>query len=317
MTSLPFRSASELVALLSAKKISSEELLDLYVARIDKYNPKRQRRHRHGHRGRAQEGTPRRRRASPRERSCGPLHGLPVTIKDSFDLAGLPATWGVPELRDHRPASNALAVQRYIDAGAITFGKTNVAAYLIGWATRNEIYGTTSNPWDLARSPGGSSGGAAAALAAGLTGLELGVDFGGGVRNVAHYCGIYGHKPTYGVTNWVGHVMPGIGEKPDLAVAGPLARSADDLELALSLIAGPVPDDAVAWRLELATAAQAAVGRPQGRGDARRCQLRRRHRGPGPYPGGRRFPRQERRKVSDRARPAIDTAAAFRVSAAC
>ena len=119
----------------------------------------------------------------------------------------------MPELKDHRPAGNALAVQRYIDAGAITFGKTNVAAYLIGWATRNEIYGTTSNPWDLARSPGGSSGGAAAALAAGLTGLELGVDFGGGVRNVAHYCGIYGHKPTYGVTNWVGHVMPGIGEK--------------------------------------------------------------------------------------------------------
>ncbi len=249
-SSMPFRSASELSALVKSRKIGSEELLDLYLTRIEKYNPR-------VNAVIAMDIAGARRRAKAADSALakgedwGPLHGLPVTIKDSFDLAGLPATWGVPELRDHRPATNALAVQRYLDAGAIAFGKTNVAAYLIGWATSNEIYGTTNNPWDLVRSPGGSSGGAAAALAAGLTALDIGVDFGGGVRNVAHYCGIYGHKPTYGVTNWVGHVMPGIGNKPDLAVAGPLARSALDLKLALSLIAGPTPDDAVAWQLTL------------------------------------------------------------------
>jgi len=312
MNSLPFRSASELVSLLSAKKISSEELLDLYVARIDKYNPKVNAviaMDIAGARKKARQAD----EAIAKGKKLGPLHGLPVTIKDSFDLAGLPATWGVPELRDHRPAGNALAVQRYIDAGAITFGKTNVAAYLIGWATRNEIYGTTSNPWDLARSPGGSSGGAAAALAAGLTGLELGVDFGGGVRNVAHYCGIYGHKPTYGVTNWVGHVMPGIGEKPDLAVAGPLARSADDLELALSLIAGPVPDDAVAWRLELPPPRKRRLGDLKVavmRDDANfdvDTEVQDRIQAVAD------FLAKKGAKVSDRARPAIDTAAAFRV----
>jgi amidase len=250
MTSMPFRSATELSALIKARKIGSEELLDLYLQRIEKHNPR-------VNAVVAMDITGARRRAKAADNALakgedwGPLHGLPVTIKDSFDLAGLPATWGVPELRDHRPATNAFAVQRYLDAGAIAFGKTNVAAYLIGWATANEIYGTTSNPWDLIRSPGGSSGGSAAALAAGLTALDIGVDFGGGVRNVAHYCGIYGHKPTYGITNWIGHVMPGIGNKPDLAVVGPLARSAEDLKVALSLIAGPIPDEAVAWQLKL------------------------------------------------------------------
>jgi len=253
MISMPFRSATELAALIKARKIGSEELLDLYLQRIEKYNPR-------VNAVIAMDVAGARRRAKaadsalPKGEDWGPLHGLPVTIKDSFDLAGLPATWGVPELKDHRPATNAFAVQRYLDAGAIAFGKTNVAAYLIGWATANEIYGTTSNPWDLDRSPGGSSGGSAAALAAGLTALDIGVDFGGGVRNVAHYCGIYGHKPTYGITNWVGHVMPGIGHKPDLAVVGPLARSAEDLKVALSLIAGPIPDEAIAWQLKLPAA---------------------------------------------------------------
>jgi amidase len=250
VNSTPFRSATELANLIKQKKIGSEELLDLYLTRIEKYNPRL-------NAVIAMDAAGARRRAKAADSALakgedwGPLHGLPVTIKDSFDLAGLPATWGLTELRDHRPATNALAVQRYLDAGAIAFGKTNVPAYLIGWTTQNEIYGTTSNPWDLERSPGGSSGGAGAALAAGLTALEIGVDFGGGVRNVAHYCGIYAHRPTYGVTNWVGHLMPGIGNKPDFAVAGPLSRSSDDLEMALSLIAGPVPDDAAAWKLTL------------------------------------------------------------------
>ena len=161
MNSIPFRSATELAALIRQKKIGSEELLDLYLARIEKHNPR-------VNAIIAMDIAGARRRAKAADNALakgevwGPLHGLPVTIKDSFDLAGLPSTLGVPELRDRRPAGNALAVQRYLDAGAIAFGKTNVAAYMIGWATSNEIYGTTSNPWDLERSPGGSSGGAAA-----------------------------------------------------------------------------------------------------------------------------------------------------------
>jgi amidase len=312
VNSLPFRSATELSSLLKARKIGSEELLDLYLARIEKYNARVNAvisMDIAGARRKARQADA----AIARGDKLGPLHGLPVTIKDSFDLAGLPATWGVPELKDHRPAGNALAVQRYLDAGAIAFGKTNVAAYLIGWATHNDIYGTTSNPWDLTRSPGGSSGGAAAALAAGLTGLEIGVDFGGGVRNVAHYCGIYGHKSTYGITNWVGHVMPGIGEKPDLCVVGPLARSADDLGLALSLIAGPVPDDAVAWRLELPPPRVSRLG------DLRvAVMLDDTNFGVDTEVQDRiqavaDFLAEKGAKVSDRARPAIDTAVAFRV----
>ena len=312
MNSVPFRSAIDLSALIKQKKIGSEELLNLYLKRIDKYNPRI-------NAVIATDIPNARRRAKAADTAIakgdywGPLHGLPITIKDSFDLAGMPATWGIPELRDHRPVTNALAVQRYLDAGAVAFGKTNVAAYLIGWATQNEIYGTTSNPWDIARSPGGSSGGAAAALAGGLTALDIGVDFGGGVRNVAHYCGIYGHKSTYGITNWIGHVMPGINNKPDLCVAGPLARSADDLKLALSLIAGPTPEEAVAWKLNLPPPRTTDLSKlrvavmledPNFPVDAE-VQER--------IQAVAEFLAKKNAKVSDRTRPAIDSAAAFRI----
>lgn len=247
---LAFRSASELAALIQAKKVGSEELLDIYLDRFERHNPRL-------NAVIATDFASARRRAKAADAAIakgelwGPLHGIPMTIKDSFDVAGMPSTWGVVELKDHRPARNALAVERFIDAGAIFFGKTNVPAFLIGWATNSEVHGTTNNPWDLTRSPGGSSGGSAAAIAAGLSGLEIGVDFGGGVRNVAHYCGIYGHKPTYGITNWVGHVLPGFGTRPDLAVNGPIGRSANDLKLALSLMAGADPSEAIAWTLTL------------------------------------------------------------------
>jgi amidase len=247
---LAYRSAAELAALLKAKKVGSEELLDLYLDRFEKYNSQ-------VNAVIATDFASARRRAKAADialakgENWGPLHGIPMTIKDSFDVAGMPSTWGVAELKDHRPARNALAVDRFVDAGAIFFGKTNVPAFLIGWATNSEVHGTTNNPWDLTRSPGGSSGGSAAAIATGLSALEIGVDFGGGVRNVAHYCGIYGHKPTYGITNWVGHVLPGFGTRPDLAVNGPIARSAADLKLALSLMAGADPSEAIAWKLTL------------------------------------------------------------------
>ena len=190
----------------------------------------------------------------------GPLHGLPMTVKDSYDVAGLPTTWGVPELRDNVAETNAVAIDRLLVAGAVIFGKTNVPYNLADFQSYNDIYGTTNNPWDLERVPGGSSGGAAAALAAGLTGLETGSDIGGSIRNPAHYCGVYGHKPTWGVLPLRGHAKPGVLAPADISVIGPLARDAGDLALAVDVMAGPDRIEANGWRLELP--------RPEGRGPA-------------------------------------------------
>jgi amidase len=172
----------------------------------------------------------------------GPLHGLPMTVKEAFDLPGTPSTWGFEHLRHHIPAQTATAVARLQAAGAIVYGKTNVPVALADWQTFNPVYGTTHNPWDLGRTPGGSSGGSAAALAAGLTALELGSDIGASIRNPAHYCGVYGHKPTWGVVPMAGHAPPGIPciDTLDIAVAGPLARSARDLHLAMEVLCTPL-----------------------------------------------------------------------------
>ena len=181
----------------------------------------------------------------------GPLHGLPMTVKESFDVAGWPTTRGLTEFKDNIAREDSLAVQRLKRAGAIVFGKTNVPVLLADWQTFNPIYGTTNNPWDLLRTPGGSSGGSAAALAAGLTGLELGSDIGASIRGPAHYCGVYGHKSTWGVCSPKGHSLPGAVHPGDISVIGPLARSADDLRLAFDIIAGPDEMDAQGWRLAL------------------------------------------------------------------
>ena len=135
-----------------------------------------------------------------------------------------------------RPAA---AVQRLLEAGAVVFGKTNVPVALADWQTFNPVYGTTNNPWDLTRTPGGSSGGSAAALAAGLTALELGSDIGASIRNPAHYCGVWGHKPTWGVVPQQGQQLPGtsVWTRIDIGVAGPMARSAHDLTLAMDVLA--------------------------------------------------------------------------------
>src|SRR5207244_7191186 len=124
------------------------------------------------------------------------------------------------------PKRNALAVDRLLGAGVVLFGKTNVPLDLADWQSYNAIYGTTNNPWDLSRTPGGSSGGSAAALAAGLTGFDAGSDIGSSIRNPAHYCGVYGHKPTFGIISYRGHALPGAVSTPDISVVGPLARSA-------------------------------------------------------------------------------------------
>ena len=179
----------------------------------------------------------------PKGQNWGPLHGLPMTVKDVFEVVGMPATSGDPLLKDYIPKSNAIAVQRLIDSGAIIFGKTNVPYHGADIQSYNEIYGTTNNPWDLSRTPGGSSGGAAAALAAGFTPLELGSDIGGSIRLPASYNGVFGHKPTFGIVPRYGHIPPMPGRVPPnamslipLFVVGPLARSADDLELALEVL---------------------------------------------------------------------------------
>lgn len=181
----------------------------------------------------------------------GPLHGVPMTVKESFDLAGTASTFGRPERREHLATEDAVAVARLRRVGAVIFGKTNVPKDLADWQSFNAVYGATVNPWDSGRSPGGSSGGAAAALAAGLTPLELGSDIGGSIRLPAHFCGVYGHSPTYGLVPMRGHA-PVAGSPPsDLAVAGPLARTVSDLALAFELLQGPDAPASAAWRLDL------------------------------------------------------------------
>lgn len=181
----------------------------------------------------------------------GPLHGVPMTIKESFDWMGTPSTSGFADRLDWRPERNDETVQRLLDAGAVIYGKTNLPVGMADWQTFNPVYGTTGNPWNPELIPGGSSGGSAAALAAGMTALELGSDIGASIRNPAHYCGVFGHKPTYGLVPIAGHGSPGSPLSLDIGVAGPLARTAGDLRLGLDILAGPGGLDARAWRLEL------------------------------------------------------------------
>lgn len=184
-----------------------------------------------------------------------PLLGVPMTIKESFNLAGTATTWGFPHGKGYVPQDDALAVERLKTAGAVIVGKTNVPIALADWQSYNDIYGTTNNPYDVTRSPGGSSGGSAAALAAGYGPLSLGSDIGGSLRVPAHFCGVTAHKPSWGVAPLRGHTPPHIPPLPgdiDLAVLGPMARNAADLALALDILAGPDPlTDAPAYALSL------------------------------------------------------------------
>ncbi|MEM7334910.1 MAG: amidase [Chloroflexota bacterium] len=185
--------------------------------------------------------------------SIGRLHGLPMTIKDTFEVVGMTATAGANSLKYHHPNQDSVVARRLQDAGAIIFGKTNTPPYAMDVQTYNDLFGVTNNPWNLAHTAGGSSGGSAAALAAGFTTLEMGSDIGGSIRTPAHFCGVYGHKPTHGVVPMHGHIPGPLGTKghPDLAVAGPLGRSAKDLALGLSLIAGSDSLNATGWQLKL------------------------------------------------------------------
>ena len=165
-----------------------------------------------------------------------------VNVKESFGVEGQPCTWGFRHSASKAPA-HAVAVRRLLDAGAILLGATNVPFELMDGQSFNDIYGTSNNPWDRARTPGGSSGGTAASLAAGMAFFSIGSDIGGSIRGPASFCGIYGHKPTLDVVSLVGHVPGGAHEPAGfstlLAVAGPMARGADDLEAGMQLLAGP------------------------------------------------------------------------------
>jgi amidase len=246
-------SAKDLVALLAARKVSAVELLEDAIARIEAKD-----RQINAVVVRDFERARRAARTADAALDKGerrPLLGLPMTVKESYNIAGLPTTWGLSTGKDFRPEADALAVERLKAAGAVILGKTNVPVFLSDWQSYNDIYGTTNNPWDATRTPGGSSGGAAAALAAGYVSLELGSDIGGSLRTPAHYCGVFAHKPSLGLAPARGHTRPNVPALPlesDLAVIGPMARSATDLVLALDIIAGPDEEmNALAYRLVL------------------------------------------------------------------
>jgi amidase len=256
-----YRTTKELVEALQRRKISAVELAEHVIARIDALDPRLNAVVVRDF-DRARNGAKAADVALARgERQ--PLLGIPMVVKESFNVAGLPTTWGIPTSKNWIPNEDAVTVARLKAAGAVILGKTNVPIVLGDWQSYNDIYGTTNNPWDLGRTPGGSSGGSAAALAAGIGSLSIGSDIGGSLRVPAHYCGVCAHKPTLGLVPLRGHTFPGAPPLPreiDLAVAGPMARSAVDLGLALDVIAGP--DEArggIAYRLALPPARHEAL----------------------------------------------------------
>ncbi len=248
-----FKTAVELSSALAAKQVSAVELAQDAIDRIERHDGKINaicvRDFERGlDAARAAD-------ASLARGETRPLLGIPLTVKESYNIAGLPTTWGFPAQKDFMPTDDALSITRVKQAGAVILGKTNVPLGLGDWQSYNEIYGTTNNPYDLGRTPGGSSGGSSAALAAGYGPLSLGSDIGGSLRVPAFHCGVYAHKPTFALVPSRGHTPPPLPPLPldrDLAVIGPMARSTADLSLLLDVIAGPDPLDAgTAYRLAL------------------------------------------------------------------
>ncbi|MGI8815581.1 MAG: amidase [Pseudonocardia sp.] len=237
---LAYRSATGLLEAMATGEVSAVELADAAIARIEQHDATINAvcvRDFDRALAAARDADAARARGEVR-----PLLGVPMTIKESFNVAGLPTTWGIPAFKDFVPDDDAVAVARVKAAGAVVLGKTNVPLVLGDFQSYNEIYGTTGNPWNLERTPGGSSGGSAAALAAGYGALSLGSDIGGSLRNPAHYCGIYAHKPTLGLLPGRGHTPPpgpALPGEGDLGVIGPMARTAADLSLLLDILAEP------------------------------------------------------------------------------
>jgi amidase len=240
-----FATATALSAALAAKKVSAVELALDAIGRIERHDGKI-----NAICVRDFERGLDAARAADAARARGetkPLLGIPLTVKESYNVAGVPTTWGFPAQKDFVPGEDALSISRVRAGGGVILGKTNIPVGLGDWQSYNDIYGTTSNPYDLGRTPGGSSGGSSAALAAGYGPLSLGSDIGGSLRVPAFHCGVYAHKPTFALAPSRGHTPPPFPPLPgdrDLAVIGPMARSAADLSLLLDVIAGPDPMEA-------------------------------------------------------------------------
>ncbi|MFL6071916.1 MAG: amidase family protein [Mycobacteriales bacterium] len=253
MSDVLFRSATEVAELLRTGHVSAAELVDLALARVDAVNPVVNavvETDPEGARRAAADAD----HALARSDRCKPLHGVPMTVKEAFPVAGMRSTWGNPAFADHVADRDAVVVRRLREAGTVLFGTTNVPPMLADVAqSSNELYGRTVNPWDTARTPGGSTGGGAAAVAAGLAFLEYGSDLTGSIRVPASFCGVYGLKPTAGVVPLEGFEPPGPPAGPSdmayLSAVGPLARSAGDLRAGLRATAGPegLQAKAYAW----------------------------------------------------------------------
>jgi len=235
-----FWPAHRIARAIRSRALSASDALEAYLAQIRRHNPRLNAvptLDETGARARAADAD----RALARGEDWGPLHGVPITIKDTYETAGLRTTFGYPPTSACVPARDATVVARLREAGAVIMGKTNIPTAAYDWQCHNPIFGRTVNPWDPERTPGGSSGGAAAALAAGLTSLDIGSDTAGSIRVPAHFCGVFALKPSEHRVSGAGHVE--IRGRPrsirHMATYGPLARSVEDLRLALSLIAGP------------------------------------------------------------------------------
>jgi amidase len=237
-----FQSATDAADMLRRGQVSSRELTELLLAQIDVVNP-------------SLNAVVELRREEALEEALmadeqladgdrGPLLGVPITIKEAFNVAGMHTTWGNPGFKDYVADSDATVVERLKRAGAIIVGKTNVHFMLADFAqTFNDVYGSTANPWDTARTPGGSSGGSAAAIAAGMSFLEFGSDLVGSIRIPASFCGVYGLRPSVGIVPLTGLQVPGSPSVPSemscMSAVGPFGRSVRDLRLALNVTAGP------------------------------------------------------------------------------
>ncbi len=255
----PFAGASQIAEDIRTRKTTARDVLEAYLDRVERFNPTL-------NAIICSDSESARQRADELDKLGleglwqGPLHGVPMTIKESYNVAGMPTTWGMPDLKDNIADSDAISVARLKAAGVNLFGKTNVPLLLADWQSFNDIYGVTSHPWNKSLSPGGSSGGSAAALASGMTGLEAGSDIGASIRNPAHYCGVFGHKPSYGVITPRGYMIPEVLTYADISVVGPLARTAKDLKITLDVMAGPDETEGVAWHLKLPSATKHRLG---------------------------------------------------------
>lgn len=254
MNAIPYASASDIAAGIAAGTTTACEALEACIARIEASNDALNaviERDFDAARQRARAADA----ALANGEQPGPLHGVPMTIKDTFEIAGRRTVVGEPGMANYQSPRDAAVVERLKTAGANIIGKTNTPRMALDVQTYNRVFGTTRNPWNTERTPGGSSGGATAALAAGLTPLEIGSDIAGSIRIPASWCGVYGHKPSYGIVPIRGHIPgpPGMLSAPEMCVAGPLARSARDLRLALNVISGPEAPAANAWKLALPT----------------------------------------------------------------